>query len=200
MNSIRISAVGDIMPGDHYFTMGHGIGSIERKFGFDSMFGKDVRKIFSESDIVFGNLEGVLSDKSNKIKSFEKEVFRGSKSSAEGLSKIGFNLINIANNHILQHGEVAFWDTIDCLKKQNIRIVGLRDKSGGYYCEPAIIQVKGKTLGVLGYSAVPERYSDKNECYASYDERLVLGDISKIRKEADICIVSLHSGEEGTEY
>lgn len=200
MKGIRISAVGDIMPGDHYFTMGHGIASIEAKIGLGNMLGSNIKKIFSESDIVFCNLEGVLSERSNKGISYERSVFRGNKSLAEGLSKAGINLVNVANNHILQHGVVAFQDTVDSLLKYNINVVGLKDDSGEYTCKPVVLELNGIKLGVLGYSAVIERYCEVNNHYAAFNEKVVMDDVSALRHDVDIVIVSVHCGEEGTEH
>ena len=199
MKGIRISAVGDIMPGDHYFTLGHGVASNEAKFGLENMLGSNIKKIFSESDVVFCNLEGVLSERSNKNISYEKAAFRGNKSLAVGLSKAGLKLVNIANNHILQHGNEAFRDTVDSLQAHNINIVGLRDASGKYTCKPVILELGGIRLGVLGYSAVTERYCEDNNCYSIYNEKRTMDDVAALRHDVDMLIVSVHCGEEGTE-
>jgi len=199
MKRVRISAVGDIMPGDHYFTMGHGVAFNEEKSGLENMLGDDVKKIFSRSDIVFCNLEGALSERSNKKVSFERASFRGNRSFAEGLSKVGVNLVNIANNHILQHGIDAFQDTIDSLLAQNINIVGLCDNSGKYTCQPVVLDVGGIKLGVLGYSAVTERYYEDNSYYSIYNEKVTLDDVAVLKHDVDMLIVSVHCGVEGTE-
>ena len=72
-DKVILAAVGDIMPGDLSLYWGIGVKSlIERKriFVFEH-----VEKILSESDVVFGNLENVLSD--SEKHSYHSSTLRG---------------------------------------------------------------------------------------------------------------------------
>jgi poly-gamma-glutamate synthesis protein (capsule biosynthesis protein) len=58
---IRINAVGDIFLGDYTITLGHGVGSSIKKYGYEHNL-RHVSNCLQEADIVFGNLETVLSN------------------------------------------------------------------------------------------------------------------------------------------
>ncbi|MEW6418493.1 MAG: CapA family protein [Nitrospirota bacterium] len=58
---IMLIAVGDIMLGDHPVRLGNGVRSTIEKLGTSQLF-SNVKDQFSDADIVFGNLEVVLSD------------------------------------------------------------------------------------------------------------------------------------------
>ena len=198
MNDIRISAVGDIMPGDHYFSLGHGLGEIGRNGRFDDIFSQ-VKPYFQASDIVFGNLEGPLSNRTKATNSVGKVAFIGSPLVAHSLSKVGFNVINIANNHMLQHGEDAFDDTVELLINAGIDVVGLKGTSQ-YSSEPVIKSIKGKKIGILGYSFIKERYVNENNKYSSYQRENLINDLKLLKETVDLIVVSIHIGEEGISY
>ena len=196
-SEVIIIAVGDICLGDHYFSMGHGVGSVSKKIGLESIF-EEVRHIFQNGHIVFGNLECVLSNSTQRISIVEKNVFRGIPQFTKDLRKIGFNILNIANNHILQHEIDAFWETISALENAGITPLGLAG-SGQFSSIPVIKRINGLMIGFLGYSLVPEKYCPKQKLYAQGPLDAIFSDVGKLSKETDITIVSLHFGDEGVQ-
>lgn len=190
---VKIMAVGDICPGDHYFTMGHGVRSSFEKSP-ESFFG-NLQDLLKSADISFCNLEGVLSDAGLDESSFKSFAFRGSPRMAKPLSSAGFNVANIANNHILQHGIAAFDETISRLRESGIHPLGI--KAGPEYSsEPVLMNINGARVGLLGYSMVPERYCPQNIRYALSSPQEMKKDVSLLRQSADIIIVSCHCGIE----
>lgn len=181
-NGIIIMAVGDIIAGDHPHFVGVGVGKAVKDGSY--MF-EHVEKIFANADIVFGNLETPLSNY-GETGSYESLVLRGSPDFVKQLKQAHFNVINIANNHIQQHSERAFWDTVHLLEQYGILTVGLK---------PRIIEVKGKQLAILGYSLRPEEHADEI-LYAHADKGEIIAECIRLRKEADYMILSLHWGEE----
>lgn len=194
--AISLIAVGDISFGDSPKCLGFGVRSKIKTRGGDFIFEKI--KDHLDADILFGNLETILSDEGLIPYDFESEQMRGPVECIEVLSRVGFNVLNIANNHILQHGEKAFYDCIERLKKRNIKIVGLRGKDK-YYSEPAIIDVKNKQIGILGYSFEEDNllggFSDRGYV-ACVDPEIVCSDVMELAKSVDFIIISLHWGLE----
>jgi len=184
---VILYAVGDIILGDHPHFYGIGVRSaIEKNKLY--IFEK-VEHIFSEGDIVFGNLETVLSDY-GKTKSYKSLILRGKPEFVEQLKKGHFNLINIANNHIQQHGKQCLFDTIDILQKREIRIIGLDN------LQPQVISSpKGIKLGFLGYSLRPEQY-EKDAIYSLADKNKIISDINRIKEKVNYIVISLHWGDE----
>ena len=92
--SLILLAVGDIILGDHPHFFGIGVRSIiEKKKIF--IFEKIVN-ILSQEDIVFGNLEVVLSDYGKK-NSYDSLMLRGNPYFVNQLKNSNFKLLNIAN-------------------------------------------------------------------------------------------------------
>jgi hypothetical protein len=62
---LNIAAVGDIMMGELPVRLGNGVGSQIKHSGPECLF-QHVRGLLKENDIVFGNLETVLSSRGHK--------------------------------------------------------------------------------------------------------------------------------------
>jgi capsule synthesis protein PGA_cap len=193
---IRLAAVGDIFFGDHYFTLGHGIRSRLSERDAPDML-REVAPVLAGADIAIGNLEGPLSHSSSQPQTIEKSAFRGIPEFSEVLKAANFTHLNVANNHSMQHGEDAFYETIDALNARKLRVVGLDGKSDGHICAPVVEEVRGRRICLLGYSNVPERYS-KRPLYAHFeDEKPVVAEIAELSRQFDEVIVSCHAGDEG---
>jgi poly-gamma-glutamate synthesis protein (capsule biosynthesis protein) len=192
---ISIAAVGDLCLGDHYFNVGHGMGSLLESARLDVLCA-EVTDAFAGSDIVFGNLESPLRQRTQRPDDIADAVFVGRTRVAGELAELGFNALNIANNHILQHGEEAFHETITSLSESGIHPVGLVD-GGESYCKPVLFEVGGEVVALLGYSDVDEVYGRQPTPYARFDRDKVASDIRKARRQAHRVAVSLHFGTEG---
>ncbi len=188
-DSIKLIAVGDISFGDFPFCQGMGIRSclLDDKSPFE-----EVSAILSSGDIVFGNLETCLSDSgldSNELTSFE---MRGKPESVKFLRDAGFNVLNIANNHTMQHGLTAFNETVTILGEENINVVGLHDE----LLNPVIIQCKGKSIGFLGFAFEQDNYGNDSVGYSYGPACSLKKNIESIKKKVDTLIVSCHWGVE----
>lgn len=182
---ITMDAVGDIMAGDHPHFLGIGIGSAIKEGLY--VF-KHVEDIFSKADIVFGNLETVLSDY-GKTNSYESLILRGTSNFINQLKKSHFNVLNVANNHIQQHGEKCLFDTVSTLQQSGIKVIGIDS------LQPQIIFSKDIKLGFLGYSLRPERYNS-NIFYSHGNKAKIISDIEEVKRKVDYIIISLHWGDE----
>lgn len=194
MKSLKLMAVGDISLGDFPFCAGFGIRSAisQGLSPFDN-----IASTFSEADIVFGNLETVISDYDLNINDISSWNMRGSPDSALLLKNAGFNVINIANNHTMQHGKTAFLETVDILNKHAIEAVGLCSKDKAEYAsKPVIINSNGYAVGFLGYAFEEDVYGNAETGYAFGPLCNIQEDIKKLKNEADILIVSCHWGLE----
>lgn len=191
---VTITAVGDIMLGDHPVRIGNGVRSRIEQNGADWLF-SEVRDLLGGSDIVFGNLEVVHSDiglTKNNLASME---FRGSPQSIPALRTAGFNVLNFANNHCLEHGVATYQDTVRRLEENNVSAVGLRGMDGRTI--PYEISKEGARIVVLAYSLRPEEYCRSGEIpYALSSETHILQDVAHARQRAEVVVVSLHWGEE----
>jgi len=192
---VTFSAVGDLMLGDHPVVIGHGTGTSIQKHGLDFPFA-GVRDYLLTRDIVFANLEFVLSGANLIPDSLESMEMRSFPGAVACLTGTGVTVVNIANNHMLQHGEEAFRETLDVLRENNIGVVGLRATEGDFYSHPCFIERKGLRMGFLGYSYREEKYFGKEPVYAVAEEDRIISDVKAVRESAGIVAVSLHWGDE----
>jgi len=148
------------------------------------------------ADIAFGNLEGPISSRGSNQGSIYS--FRDDPKVAGGLRFAGFDILSLANNHILDWGTEALEDTISILKANNIEPVG----AGKNYEEankPIIKEVNGTKFAFLAYTnLLPASFTAaKNAAGISeFNQENIKKAVEGAKKNADIVIVSLHWGEE----
>lgn len=149
-----------------------------------------------KADLVFGNLEGPISEKGQKVGSIYS--FRADPRTIEGLKYAGFDILSVANNHIGDWTREAMEDTFNNLSQAGISYVG-----GGFTeteaYGPVIKEIKGVSLAFLAYTALGPAWTEaKGEtsgiAFAHLD-RLKAG-VQKAKTEADLVIVSFHFGQE----
>ena len=193
-NSTTIVAVGDIM-------LGGTAAEVLIKEGYNYPF-KRVSPLLSNADIVIGNLEGPLTPICNDSMELDKEyVFRSpAEKVAPALKDAGFNLLSLANNHILDYGVQGMNDTINALSEHSINHVGAGNNSALARTGNLINTPNGK-FGFLSYSLTfPESFwaTDNSPGTAFGHEKQITNDIKRLKKQADGVIVSFHWGREKT--
>ena len=183
---VRIYAVGDIFLGESPYCYGFGIGSTIGRKGPDFLF-RNVVGIFSDGDLVMGNLEAPVSRSSDQ-KGIRKNLFRAEPEVAMALKRARFTVLSLANNHIMEHGLPAFEETWASLQEAGILCPGIRSKRD-------LVTVNGCKICVLAYSFIPDS-SEQVPYNRVRNESRIIDDIRSIRDIADLVILMLHWGEE----
>lgn len=151
-----------------------------------------------EADLLFGNLEGPISDKGQKVGSIYS--FRAEPEAIEGLTYAGFDVLSLANNHAFDYGREALEDTFLRLKEARIDYIGAGLNAEEAF-SPLVKEINGLKIGFLAYTNLgPKSWRAGglpgiawiNE--QSFPE--LKKNISLARTKADILIVTLHAGEE----
>jgi len=157
-----------------------------------------VRDVFIGSDIVFGNLECPLTLEGIPVLKRRDLIFRAHPFNAEALKAGGFNVINLANNHIMDYGTQGLVSTLNVLKDAGIKSVGAGEDSTAARL-PAYIKVKGIVAGFLGFSAFPAEgyfhFSNRPDV-ACADSSTIREEIKNAGEKCDVLIVSFHWGKE----
>lgn len=193
-NSITFTAVGDISLGDHPLCAGIGTHSFLRKQKADFPF-QHVQPVFDKADVLFGNLECTLSENGIDHNNYHSVQMRGQPGYIDGLVSAGFDVLNLANNHSLQHGKKAFRETVSLLEKNNIQPCGVNYENH-LQGIPNIVEKNGLKLAFLGYSLRPRQYFEYPPLYTEGSPAGIKEDIQKIKDKVDFVIVSLHWGDE----
>lgn len=192
--SIKLVAVGDIFLADSPLKTGLGVKSCINKNGKNYYINK-IKKILNGSDICFGNIECVLSNKDVNKYNISSVEIRGQSDYADILIESGFNIVNIANNHIFQHGLEPYLDSIDNLVSRGIKVIG----DEYYNRNLEIFELNGIIIGFVGYSMHYEQYHPNKKTPYSLKIKSddILADIKKIKSRFDgILVCSLHWGHE----
>ena len=196
---VTLSAVGDIM-------MGWNVEKNMRKHEENYPFGY-VTHVLKNSDITFGNLEGPITNKEDKAvwdytKILDKVVVDGKivgtsiycKSppiAAIRLRQAGFQVLSIANNHIMDYGESGLFDTLEILSENGIKYVGA-GKNIVEARKPVLLQIKGINFGFLAYCDVYRASKQRPGVAPIVCSKQ---DIKKLRNSVDVVVVSLHQGQ-----
>lgn len=197
--SLRFIAVGDIM-------LGRGVGMRLQKYGsYDRAF-DNVSSVLKQGDVVFANLESPLTASMHSLDPKRKIVLKAKPEAVSALTGAGFNLVSIANNHMMDYYETGLFDTMSILKANHILFAG-GGKNIDEARKPAIIEKNGLKIGLLAYSDMAElvfagdpylKYSaDKDKSGISPRKyEAVIEDVRKLRGQVDLLAVSLHWGVE----
>jgi len=140
-------------------------------------------------DVVFGNLEGTLTDGgASKCGGGDPNcfAFRASPSYARALRDAGFTVLNLANNHALDFGAQGWRDTVAAVRRAGM----ITDGRPG---EIAYAVAAGVRVAILGFAPYPWA-NDLLDVPAA--EALV----RKADRWADVVVVYMHAGAEGTSY
>lgn len=190
-----LAAVGDLMLGDTAAAPGFGFASRLAERPLKDVF-QDAAFLLRDSEIVFGNLEVVLSSLGYEPRRLGSRHMRGHPRFARELRDLGFTVLNLANNHANQHGVDAFNDTRRLLEEAGIAVCGVRGTPP--WCSKPVVQiVASQRVGWLGYCLHPRQYyPDRQPPFAEGTRDEILGDIRRLRAEVDSLCVSVHWGEE----
>lgn len=186
---IIITAVGDIMLAGRWAPV------LQQK-GYNYPF-QAVKSELSGSDITIANLESPVAGNGQEFTG-KKFRFRANPDVAKALKASGFNLVTLANNHIMDFGEAALAETLSNLNSSGIAWIGAGENLSEAR-KMALFTIKGKRIAFLGYSltqpveffAGPHRPGT-----APGYEKFVTADIASARSQADVVIVSFHWGKE----
>ncbi len=167
-----------------------------REYNFRPMY-KNVEGIISAADIAFINQETVIAH------SFPPESYPGFNSPvdiADDLVDVGFDVIGIANNHMLDKGAQGLRETYDNWNERDVTLIGCyeENESGRYI---SYTEKNGIKIAFIAYTYGTNLYEDPANVglyapYLKYSD--VEGEIGEARENADFVIVSVHWGDEGT--
>lgn len=194
-HSVKFSAVGDITLGDHPLCAGFGAYSRFRKEEPAFPFLKSL-EVLQRSELLFGNLECSHSNVGLKENDLRSVQMRGDPRHIPALVTAGFKVVNVANNHSMQHGNEVFLDSVRQLQAHNIACCGIAADAKATSAKPVIIQKNGLKIGFLGYSLRPRQYFEHVPLYAEGHPEPMVRDVVALRSQVDALVVSVHWGEE----
>ncbi|MEH2145732.1 CapA family protein, partial [Nostoc sp.] len=111
-------------------------------------------------------------------------AFRSPPGYARLFAEAGFNVFNMANNHAMDFGPVGFKDT-----KKNLEAVGIATL--GHKNQILYLEANNISVAMIGFSPY--------EIYNSiHNLEVAQALVAEAKKKANIIVVSMHAGAEGT--
>lgn len=150
------------------------------------------------ADIAFGNLECPISGQGEALD--KRYIFNAPPESVQGLVFAGFDVVSLANNHILDYGPEAQEDTIRILAENGVAGPGIT--TGDEPQSPAILERNGLRVGFLAYADHESPYAYAKEYVpfptgpAKARKESIVRDIVALKPTVDIIVVSIHWGIE----
>lgn len=198
-DSFTVSFVGDILLDPDFAPMVHA----KAKGG---VLGKCIdQKIvdhLKSSDIFLINHEFSSGSRGKSL--YNKSwTFQAPESSLSILKDMGADIVSLANNHVFDYGEDAFYDTLDNLKKAGIPYIGAgrnieEAKKGCYFV------INGCKVGIVAASRAekvrftPVSTADTPGVMGTYDNADFLNVIKDARAQCDLLFVYVHWGTENS--
>ena len=194
---IDLTFVGDV-------TFVNPIDRHSRKHGYQYAW-EHVSHHFQDDDISLINLETPISTRGEPHE-WKEFTYRSSPKNIGEMKEASIEYVNLANNHLLDYGRVAFADTLKLLNEGGIKYSG-----GGMDIQeankPAVFEVDGKTVGVISYSRVVPKVdwyatTKRSGIVGAYDSQLkgVLEYVKEYNSEFDLLVLSIHWGEMYQDY
>jgi poly-gamma-glutamate synthesis protein (capsule biosynthesis protein) len=109
-----------------------------------------IRPLLAAADVVFGNFEGVLTDRHEVVPGASSAAVVGT-ANAAGLR--GFDVLSLANNHAMDAGRQGLLDTQKTLADLGVVPVGAGPDAAAALA-PAVLEQRGVRVAVLAVSAV----------------------------------------------
>ena len=185
-DTLELFFIGDIMS--------HGaVRKSAEKHGYDSFF-KYIQDRIERADMAVGNMEFPLAGEPYS----GYPAFSGPDSYAEYLSRIGFDLLLAANNHILDRGTEGLDRTIRALERMDIPYTGIAaDAATDTLVNPTILIVKGVKIALVSCTYGTNVRSNASWPKVNYLDKERLGPMMKrARANADLVLVFPHWGIE----
>lgn len=181
-----------LITGDFYG--GGRIDSLIRNGNYEAVF-NNLLSISQKVDIAITNLESPLTD-SNKPMLKTGPNIKASPSVAKALKFAGFNLVTLANNHIMDYGPKGLQDTMNYLDKEGIEHCGagmnLAEASSVFYKD-----IGGKRLAFINMTENEWSVTNGSQPGAN-PLNLVTNfySIQEANQNSDFVFVIVHGGHE----
>ena len=192
MNRSVLTFTGDI-GFDHYMS---------GKWTDEDLIAEDILRFLNDSGHVIANVEGplVASDSAELMQAAEMRLMHTIDPAAVSvLHKIGADIWNLCNNHIMDAGEKGLELTLDLARKNGIRTLGVGMNLTEASTPLLLDEAGGIGIFSVGYQrGCKPAGPDKGGCLSWSDMDTIRNTISSIKKTCRWCIVVSHGGEEFT--
>ena len=193
---LRFAGVGDNLIHDSIYNAADRRKGVfgDGQYDFDHLY-ENIKPELDQYDLKYINQESIIAGDKFGISTYPK--FNTPQAMIPTLTRAGFNMVNMANNHSLDKGSWAIPESIKLWDQTDVYHTGVfssqedRDR-------PLIIDKKGIKVGFLSYTYGTNGMFPDTDYRVSYlNEDKIRKDIANIKDKVDFILVSCHWGEEG---
>lgn len=162
-------------------------------YDFKPMF-HPIRPMIQEADIAFANQETLVGGEALDISSYPK--FNSPRAVGDAMRWAGFDVLNMANNHVLDRGAEGIERATEYLERLRLTPIGVASSREASR-ELTTFTENGIEVAFLGYTnrtnglPIPE---GRPYLVDTLDLDDVQHDVARGRARADVVVVSLHMG------
>jgi poly-gamma-glutamate synthesis protein (capsule biosynthesis protein) len=202
-------------PADRPGQAGRGTGDVTLAFAGDVNFAGRTARLLSDPAAAFGPISSVLKSADFTALNLETAVtsrgapqpktyhFQTTPPAFTAIRDAGIDLVTMANNHVLDYGQVGLADTLAAAKAARFPYVGIGVNAAAAWA-PYVTTIKGMRIAIVGVSQVAELASSwvatgsrPGEANA-IDLTSTLAAVRAAKRLAPIVIVFMHWGTEGS--
>ena len=194
--NITFAAAGDILVHTNVYKYASQLAQgTDAEYDFKPMFA-NIKEIISSADLAYVNQETPCAGKERGYSGYP--TFNTPDEIADAVLDTGFDIVNIANNHMLDKGESGLARNIDFWSSKDITLLG-GFKNEEDYNTIRIVEQDGVKIAFLSYTygtnyLVLPASSEYVIPYENADE--IDRQTKEARELADVVIVSMHWGYE----
>ncbi|MYL59646.1 CapA family protein [Virgibacillus halodenitrificans] len=189
---ITLSAVGDILIHDRVYDDAR----VKDTFNFMPMLDR-VDSYLKASSVTFANQETMVGGEEIGLSGYPR--FNSPYEIGEALKKAGVDVVSLANNHTLDHGEEAIHNAINYWKEKDMMYTGAYESKADQEKLRIYETNEDISLAFLAYTYGTNGITEpENKDYLvnQIDEQQIATEIAEAEKQADVVVLSLHFGDE----
>lgn len=195
---ITFLAAGDNLIHPNIYTDAYYRRTAEKEYDFLPMY-ENVAKTVANADLAFINQETVMAGEGYANSGYP--CFNSPQQLGLDLVSLGFDIIGMANNHMLDMGVNGLSAAMDFWDSQPVTTIGAyRDEADSKNIR--VIEEDGVKIAFLSYTYGTNGITKpaSSPLFIPYiDDSLIISDLAAAKEAGDFVIVSIHWGEENTQ-
>lgn len=150
------------------------------------------------ADLAYINQETLMSGEEYGYSDYP--CFNSPQHLGDQLTELGFDIVSIANNHMLDMTTPGLIDTIEYWRTKDVTLIGGYENEE-IYNKPVVVEKNGISIVLLSYTYATNGFkpsSDYDVVVPYLEKEQLIEDIRCVKSAGDTLIVSVHWGEENS--
>lgn len=155
----------------------------------------DLAPVLAGADLVFANLEGPLLDSPSPRRK-TGPVLDAPSECVKGIKAMGVDLVGLANNHIMDHGDTGLRSTLSVLRQNGIPLVGAGEDLAAA-SEIYVKEIQGIRVGIMALAENGFESARRTSCGVNpLDPVQAVRGMEENKSRYDVLVAILHGGNE----